>query len=147
MSESLSQLEYQALKAFLEFYFMNYVTTSLPAELTPLGRLQFLEKKSRRAAQKGLLMAVGDVIEGLSFSPKERILEIEKDLKENKLMSLADLRLRFDKRISKLIKRGSIRNESEYYLASSILGGCDLFDDRATILQKMILEFESRGEK
>ena len=60
-------------------------------------------------------MAIGDTIEATDGWPRNRVAAIDADLSIEGLPSLSTMRLQHSKVVRRVIARGSIKNDVEYY--------------------------------
>jgi hypothetical protein len=84
-------------------------------ESNPVLVLDSIFAKSRAKARRGLEMAIGDIVEATEYGPVERISAIDKSLKAERQPTLTEMRLRFSKVIRRIVNRGRINDEVEYY--------------------------------
>jgi hypothetical protein len=94
--------------------------STLPIELRPLVLLEKLEKKSRSKAEHSLLMAINDIVEMTCRWLPQRVFEVDKELSLVGLPTLSTLRKKYSKVYRKVIKRGQIISEVEYYFLKGI---------------------------
>jgi hypothetical protein len=71
--------------------------------------------------RRGLRQTVGDMLEWTKDLSPEQVMQAEAFLRSRGAPSLQVTRTRIWDPIPKIIKRGRIRNETEYYLVMSIL--------------------------
>ncbi len=142
MSEK-SESDYQKMKEFLSFYAERYLNNpNLPPEKRPTAVLEALEKKSEKSAVTGLRQAINDCVEMSFRLNKTEFEKLDAELRDRGFITLSELRRRYSKRYAKIIKRGQIKNETEYYLIRNV------FDDpnpktpeERALLDKMILDY------
>jgi hypothetical protein len=145
----LEREEYLRLKEFLgawDVKFLRHESPSLAEEHRPVAALERAEKASKAQASAGLLMAVNDIVEMSLHWPLTKIAQIDHELEASGIISLSQVRARYTRRLSRIILRGSIRNEVEYYLAKGILDGAPaVLDDAAQIkLEQLVTMYEER---
>src|SRR5216684_8018923 len=116
------ELEYAKMKDFLSFYAERYLKVEgLSPEKQPIAFLEALEKKSKTTVLKGLRQAINDCVEmSLHFDPAE-VEKLDSQLRSHGIVTLSELWRRYSKGYTKLMKRGQIKNETEYYLARNVL--------------------------
>lgn len=99
-------------------------------------------ERSRRAA--GLKMAVNDDLSHVKYYTETQRAAINRRLAAAKLPSLRTLQIGFKRKHVQILKRGTIRNEEEYYIVREILSDVS-FDiparDRLS-LEKLAVKFE-----
>ena len=149
MSGNTSRTEYQELKAFLDFFSTRYTEIErLPPEWRPMACLEKLEKKSKRMALQGLKQAVHDIVSEIPHFDPEKFKEIDAELSERNLISLSDLMRRFSKEAARIVKRGKINNETEYFLIRNMRDDSFPVDeDKIDVLDRLIADFEEKAAK
>lgn len=139
-----SKLEYAKMKDFLSFYAEQYLKVeSLPPEKRPIATLEALEKKSMKKAFNGLRQAINDCVE-MSFHFDHREVEkLDSQLRSRGIVTLSELRRRYSKNYAKIMKRGQIKNETEYYLIRNVLDDpTEKAPEERELLGKMISDYE-----
>jgi hypothetical protein len=146
MSSKLSDDEYEGLKKFLGlFYDWFEAKPGHPPEIHPLAVAADIEKKSRSNAKRGLVMAIGDLVEMSSDWTPERVSAADMRFIENGSPSLSEVRARYSRRYLQILKRGAIRSLEDYYLAKGILdgGGIEPGAGKGEKLAAMLANYES----
>jgi hypothetical protein len=141
-----AELEYQELKDFLSFYAGGYLKTdSLPSDKTPVASLEALEKKSLKKAFDGLRQAINDCVEmSMHFDPAE-VRRLDSQLRSAGIVTLSELRRRYSKGYAKIMKRGRIKNETEYYLIRNVLHDpTEKTPEERKSLEELISDYEAR---
>ena len=105
---------YETMRAWLARMAPELFSQSSP-EADPILALDRTFAASPANARKGLAMAIGDTIDMTDSWPAERVAAIDHSLKNEGLPTLTDLRLSLSKEIRRVVSRGSIKNEVEYY--------------------------------
>jgi hypothetical protein len=137
--------EYDELKAFLSFYSEHYMSLEiLQPEMRPIACLEAIEKKSRTMARAGLRQAINDIIESVRPFGEKQIAQIDSELSARKLVTLSELRRRYSTDFARVVKRGKIGNETEYYLVRGIVvdEGTKVTSEERDALSEMMLQFE-----
>lgn len=95
--------------------------------------------------RKGLEQGIHDMISWSKDLPKEIRLKIEQQLENQNLPSLSAMQLAAFNTIPKVLKRKSIRNETEWYLINEALSdtASELTPDQRTELDKYLHIFGS----
>jgi hypothetical protein len=141
--------EYLRLKGFLGAWDAKFLRSrfpDLPEEHRPIAALERTEKVSMARARAGLLMAVNDIVEmSLPWSP-EQVVQTDREFGALGVLTLSEVRARYTRRLSRLVDRGSIRNDVEYYLAKGVLDGAPEALDGATQakLAELVTAYEER---
>jgi hypothetical protein len=84
-------------------------------DIDPVRMLDEFASNSPSKARQGLAMAIGDIIEFSDTWSVERVAAVDRLLEREKLPTLSEIRLRFSKLIHRVVTRGKIKNEVEYY--------------------------------
>jgi hypothetical protein len=114
---------YQQLKRFFEFYVERFFVSpdSLPPEHRPIASLALLEQKSAASARAGLRMAINDIIEMSRRLGRDDVAALDAELASLGILTLSEVRRQHGKQFARIMKRGRIANEAEYYLAQNII--------------------------
>ena len=104
----------------MKAWFERMVAETLPSELMtldthPVALLEKTEAKSPTKARTELAVVIGDVIELTDRLPSETLKKLDERLANDGLPTLSEVRVRFSKAIHRVLKRGKIESESEYY--------------------------------
>jgi hypothetical protein len=140
-----AELEYAKMKDFLSFYAERYLKADgLPPEKQPIASLEALEKKSMKMALNGLRQAINDCVEmSLHFDHAE-VEELDSQLRSSGIVTLSELRRRYSKSYAKIMKRGQIKNETEYYLVRNVLHDpTEKAPEERKLLEKLISDYEA----
>lgn len=120
-------MEYEELKNFFAIFVEHFMKSErLAEEKRPIAVLAALEKKSPSKAKKGLQMAVNDCLEMSSDWDKELVSAFDEYLKVHNVVTLTELRIRHSKKFMRIMERGIIRTEVEYYLCKEIADSASL---------------------
>ncbi len=143
--------EYESLKAFCKAFF-EFLPKNYPAlgfispDNNPVIVLESFEKRSMSRARIGLGYAIGDIVE-MSFSfPPTEVAKIDRDFADRGIVTLSEIRRRYSRQFLKILKRGIIRNDPEYYLITGVLAtfSADASDEERVKLDSLIAAYESR---
>ena len=109
--------DYPTLKAFFVWItdHVRPVGTDLPPEHHPVAVLERIEAQSMAVARKGLGLALGDIIEDLSKLDPRQVRTLDAALQSESIITLSEVRARFWTRIRRILERGVVRGESDYY--------------------------------
>jgi hypothetical protein len=135
---------YDQMKA----WFAHLVPLALPPELItpetdPVAGLERIENRWPGKARSGLAMAIGDIIEMTDGWSVSRVAEIDRLLASDGLPTLTEMRVRFSRLIRRVVNRGSIKDEVEYY---ALRNAADLTDDAAPELWTLLSAYEAQQE-
>jgi hypothetical protein len=108
-----------------------------------MGSLEAAEKKSLKKAFQGLRMTINDIVEEtFHFSPAE-VEKLDSELRSRGMITLYELRRRYSKDYAKIMKRGQIRNETEFYLLRNVLDDpTEKTPEERELLEKLISDYE-----
>jgi len=140
--------EYAELLGFLDFHSKHL------AKNHPTGGIDLVteakriaEKYDRSKGLEGLRQAANDVIEELSNLTPDSVKLVDEALRAASLRTLSELRREYGATYRKILRRGSIKTETEYYLANRFV--VDLASAvppvERKLLQEMVEAYESRG--
>ena len=143
--EEETELEYAKLKDFLSFYAERYLKVeSLPPEKRPIAGLEALEKRSMKTALNGLRQAINDCIAMSFHFDSTEVQKLDAELRLRGIITLSELRRRYSKSYAKILKRGLIKDETEYYLIRNILDDPTVkAPNERELLEKMISDYEN----
>jgi hypothetical protein len=113
----ISAADYPALKAFFAWTTEHLVppTPGLLPEQRPIAVLEGFEARSPAMARKGLAMAIGDLMEMTQDLPRPQVTTIDEALRAAKIITLSEVRARFWTKIRRMLERGAVRSETDYY--------------------------------
>jgi hypothetical protein len=135
---------YEQMKA----WFAYLVAETIPPELItpethPVACLEQIESRWPGKARSGLAMAIGDTIEMTEGWPLERVAETDRLLANDGLPTLTEMRVHFSKVIRRVLNRGSIKNEVEYY---ALRNAAELAHDGGKKLWSLLSAYEHQQE-
>ena len=118
----MDKREYEKLKLFLQFFADNFMNAIIiPLEERPFAVLTNLERKSKSTARKALEMGIGDCVIQTDSWSKEKILAVDKELRLLGLDSLTEIRVKYSKKIGRIISQGRIISDKEYFLIKNVV--------------------------
>lgn len=100
-------------------------------------------------ARLGLGMAINDTLEmSWDLKPAE-VAAMDRDLSGRGIVTLSELRRRYSRQFKGILKRGKIRDETEYYLVAGILASfiADATDEERMKLDEMVGAYEAGVSK
>jgi hypothetical protein len=71
--------------------------------------------KSPAGARSGLGMAIGDVIDFASDWSASDVAACNRELAQMNLPTLSDVQARFSKLVQRVVRRGRVKNDEEFY--------------------------------
>jgi hypothetical protein len=109
--------EYRELRAWLAHFIERTMPgfSSLGADVSPIAVLDRLAARSPAKARQGLAMAINDMVETSAEWPQSEVESFDQDMRDAGLFTLSEVRLRFSAQVKKVMRRGSIRTEGEFY--------------------------------
>lgn len=114
--------DYEPLKAFFVWATKHILpTSSLPPDQHPEAVLAGFEVESMAKARVGLAMAIGDIIEMTENFSTAQVAAIDATLEAEGIVTLSAVRARFWSRIRRVLKRGTIRGERDYYAVRNVV--------------------------
>lgn len=119
--------EYKLLKIFLDCHFAWYAKkypTTPPGQ--PSQFLETIEKTSVANAKKGLQMAINDIVEETANWTPDAVAAADMKFSGAGTFTLSKVRRSYSDKYVKILKRGAIRSETEYFLLKGILDGGSL---------------------
>jgi hypothetical protein len=144
-----NQREYAELRRFVETWGERLAPEGLPPELRPAQVIAAFEQRSRRPLPlSGLRQALGDILEdALEFAP-DQIVRADAVLREAGAPTLTQMLLRRAGIFRAIVRRGRLRNDTEFYLVTAALQdtAADLGDAGAATLNRLVADYES-GER
>lgn len=126
---TLAGKDYEALKLFVVHFADWYIPAdkkSQKPEHQPLVFLKNLEQKSMSNAKKGVQMAIDDFVEMTSEWSAERVIAADAKFAASGIVTLTEIRRNYSKTFARILKRGVVRTETEYYLLRGVLDGSAL---------------------
>lgn len=148
MSRKMSperEQEYAELHAYLDYYSTNIsgIDPEDPVHPSNVGK-RIVEEYGKSKALDGLKQAVNDTVEELSGQPVEYIQTLDAALREKGIVTFSEIRRRYSSSYKRILKRGRIKNETEYYLIAGILADFDSVaceGERGT-LEQLVAQYE-----
>lgn len=142
--------EFQELLAFVSFY------TTHVSGLTPTSTFSIetvcagiIEQHGKSKALEGLRQAANDVIEELSDKQAAGVAALDEALRASGLITASEVRRRYASSYKRIVKRGAIRNDTEYYLVNGIVVdlGNSISDAERATLQRLLNSYEAEGRR
>jgi len=147
---TFDKAEYGKLKAFLAFFSERYLDLQgLPDQHHPTAALEELERKRPEKAADGLRMAINDCLEISNRWRPDRVRKVDEELRKTGLLTLSELRRRYSRAYARILKRGRIASEVDYYLIKGIrdTGSPDLSAPEITQLNQLLSAYEETAMK
>ena len=119
----IAAVDYEPLKAFFA-WMVDHVVPGSPSRTPdshPVSVLSGFEASSMAKARAGLAMAIGDLIEMTEDLSANQVAQIDAALGAEGIITLSAVRARFWSRIRRVLERGTIRGEREYYAVRNVV--------------------------
>ncbi|MFC3684668.1 hypothetical protein [Hydrogenophaga luteola] len=137
--------EYAVLHAYLDFYSTHVagIDPASPTHPTTVGR-RIVEEYGRSKALEGLKQAVNDTVEQLRDQPLEYIQRLDAELRERGIVTFSEVRRRYASSYKRILKRGNIKTETEYYIIAGVLADFSSFasSEERAVLDKLVAQYE-----
>jgi hypothetical protein len=141
--------EYAELNAYLDWYSTNVsgIDPANPIHPTNVGK-RIVAEYGKSKALDGLKQAVNDTVEELIDQPPDYIGKLDETLREAGLLTFSEVRRRYASSYKRILKRGSIKNDTEYYLIAGVLADftTSADDDERATLGQLISEYERNAQ-
>lgn len=135
--------EYEQMRSWLGYMVPKVFASDLLATGTdPVVMLDQMASRSLAEARRGLAMAIGDVVEFVGDWPAANVAKCDSELSQNGLPTLTQVQARFSKAVQRVVRRGRIRDDEEFYALRNAVEqkGVD-----AEILWRLLRAYETRG--
>lgn len=108
--------EYARLRSWLSHMVPKaFPSRLLTPETHPIAVLDQLALKAPAKARSGLGMAISDVVEFASDWPVSEVAVCDRELSQLGLPTLSQVRVRFSKLVQRVVRRGQIKSDDEFY--------------------------------
>jgi len=137
--------EFEELRAFVCFYSTHIWKIDPASEIHPANTgKQIVEKVGRSRALEGWRQAANDILEETSYLSSTALAELDRILRSQGVLSISELRYRQSASFRRILKRGRIRDETEYYLINGIVVDManGIPDEERDVLQRLMDAFE-----
>lgn len=107
-----------------------------------------VEQYGKSKALEGLRQAANDIIEDLSDRPADGVAALDEALRVAGLLAASEVRRRYASSYKRIVRRGSIRDDTEYYLINGIVVdlGNGTPDEERAMLQRLLDAYERAGK-
>ena len=136
--------DYEPLKGFFLWMCDRVLPgqRELPEEANPSFALAFFEARSLAMARQSLALGIGDILEETNDISAQTVEAIDAELAQQGLPTLSHVRARFARAVRAILKRGSIRTETDYYALRNVVD--DLPETEREGAWQILAEFERR---
>lgn len=139
--------EFQELSAYLMFYATCVMGLDPASPHHPVNTLaSIVEEIGRSKALDGLRQATNDTIEDTARLSAAELAELDGKCESAGVVTISEIRRRYSASFRRIVKRGSIRNDTEYYLVNAIVVDLtsDVSDEERQTLQALLDRYEAR---
>lgn len=140
--------EYAELRAYLDFVATHIMGIDPSASHHPTNTGErIVEQFGMSRALEGLKQAVHDTVEGLGHGSLEEVRRLDEALRARNIVTFSEVRRRYATSYKRILKRGRITNETEYYLIAGILADTSsgVNEDERNVLARFAAAFEERS--
>ena len=141
--------ELEQLLGFLSFYIEVIKKPGLPAHAQDRRSLReevdrIAREYGRSKALEGARQAMNDVVEDLQGLNAEGVELLDGALRDAGLQTFSEVQRRYSSQYRKVVRRGKIKGETEYYLINGMLVDqtSSLSDEEREVLQSMVSAYE-----
>ncbi|WP_363828005.1 hypothetical protein [Sphingobium sp. LMC3-1-1.1] len=108
--------EYECMRSWLGHMVPKvFAAELLNPEIHPIAVLDLMAAKSPAKARSGLGMAIGDMVEYTDDWAAPDVAKCNSELSEKGLPTLTEVRARFSKVVQRVVRRGRIKTDDEFY--------------------------------
>ncbi|MGB3868647.1 MAG: hypothetical protein WA937_04200 [Flavobacteriales bacterium] len=140
--------EYAELHSYLDYYFthVSCIDPTNPIHPTNVGKY-ILKEYGRSKAFAGLKQAVNDTVEDLSDKPIQYIQRLDAALRERGIITFSEIRRRYASSYKRILKRGKIKSETEYYIIAGVLADIpsSATDEERKMLGQLVAQYEQHA--
>ncbi len=140
--------EYNQLHAFLDFVSTHVfrIDPSNPVHPTNAGK-RIVAEYGKSKALEGLKQAINDTVEDLGDKPAEFLSTLDAALRESQIITFSEVRRRYAASYRRIMKRGYIETETEYYLVKGVVVDVSslVSDSERCSLEAMLTRYESEA--
>jgi len=137
--------EYAELHAYLDFYSTNIngIDPASPVHPTNVGK-RIVEEYGKSKALDGLKQAVNDTVEEFSDQPLVNIKKLDAALRAEGIVTYSEIRRRYSSSFKRILRRGRIKSDTEFYLIAGILADFDSVasESERRTLEQLIAQYE-----
>lgn len=141
------QKEYEEISKFIAFFATHCKGIDPDWAFHPSTNLQVAEELfGKSKALEGARQAVNDAIEETRHISQEYLSRLDSALAEKGIVTLSELRRRYSRAFRQILKRGNIKNETEYYLLKGILddGNSNISPEERALIQNISDSYEKK---
>ena len=136
--------EFQELYAFVDFYFTQVKKPFANSPKMADVCVDIVEQYGRSKALEGLRMATNDILEELGRVPSIQVDSLDEAFCRAGLVSLSELRRRYSSSFKRIVKRGRVQDDTEYYLLNGVVvdQSNNIDSTERAVLQRLLETYE-----
>ena len=136
--------EFQELYAFVDFYSTQVIKPLANSPKMADVCVDIIEQHGRSKALEGLRMATNDILEELGRIPSAQVESFDEAFRRAGLVSFSELRRRYSSLFKRIVKRGRIKDDTEYYLLNGVVvdQSTDIDATERALLQRLLEAYE-----
>ena len=144
MKEELER-EFQELQKFVSF-FLDYFFKSVPKTTSSTAADQPKEKVTRRQWLEGHRQAASDFVEMSDEMQPAEIARLDAELRSRGIVTLSEMRRRYSRAYKRIVKRGAIKNDTEFYIINGVLSDLEsgISEEERQQLGALISQYENK---
>lgn len=109
--------EYERMRSWFGYMVPRvFASDMLTPETHPVAVLDRIASQSPAKARSGLGMAIGDVVDFTTGWTAPDVAKCNSELSQEGLPTLTEVRARFSKIVQRVVRRGRINNDEEFYI-------------------------------
>jgi hypothetical protein len=140
--------EYNELLGYVGLFATAVWQICPTSEIHPANVIEgIVQQFGKSKALVGLRQAANDTVEATSHWNSEARVAVDEACRAAEVLTLSEVTRRYSASYKRILKRGFIKNETEYYLINGILvdQGSEILDDERTYLQRLTEAFEHKA--
>lgn len=142
--------EYNELHAYIDFYstYVQEIDPNSPVHPINVCK-QIVKEHGYSIALEGLRQAANDTVEDLMHQPVEYIKRLDTAPHQNGLLTFSEIRRRYSSSYKKVLKRGNIKNKTEYYIVAGILADIEsgVSEEERIFIEQLAVQYEKTPNK
>ncbi|MEM0910043.1 MAG: hypothetical protein AAGJ37_03655 [Pseudomonadota bacterium] len=139
--------EFEELSLFIEYFSTHCYGIDRNDPVRPSNVLvKITERFGKSKALQGLKQAVNDCIEASSEMDLASIKDFDRQLRKQGIITFSAIRKKYWSKYKRILKRGQISNETEYYLVKGLLSDLEseISEEERDVLSGFVVSFEER---
>lgn len=139
--------EYDELLAYVGHFATVVWKVNPTADIHPVRTIEkIVEQFGKSKALAGLRQAANDTIEETNNWSREAKSDVDKAFKSAGIVTVSEIARRYSASYKRIVKRGVIKNETEYYLIHALLidQGNAIADHERVHLQRLTEAYEAQ---